>query len=182
MGYTLYKLVFTYEHIQIHTSGPWHEVLSELPHRMISRTLCRMLCAFSKFHFPFSPILSGRFRCRRSKNATAFSCSSGCSASGLGMRDWLEAIFQSMHWMRTSTMSLLGSATCCKPRRQLPALALSIAELMSLTWNMPVYISIYVYILVYTQKHQYVSVCALIYLYIRACAMYILVYTMYILV
>ncbi len=34
-----------------HTSGPWQDVLSELPHRMISLTLCRfcrMLWAFSK--------------------------------------------------------------------------------------------------------------------------------------
>ncbi len=120
---------------------------------MISRTLCRMLCAFSKFHFPSSPVLSGRFRCKRSKNVTAFSCSSGSSASET--RDWREAIFQSMHWMRTSTISLLGSATCGKPCRQLLVLALSIAVLMSLTWYMPVYISISArlqgYVSVYTR-------------------------------
>ena len=35
------------------------------------------------------------FRCRRSSSATAWSCSSGSSASGI--QDWQVAIFQSMH-------------------------------------------------------------------------------------
>ncbi len=35
-------------------SGPWQDVFSDHPHITISRILCRMLCAFSKFQ-PFPP-------------------------------------------------------------------------------------------------------------------------------
>ena len=79
------------------TSGAWQEVLSELPHITISQTLCRMLWAFSKFHFPFSPVLSGRCCCSISRRSTAFCCSSGSSDSK--MWDWLVTIFHSLHWL-----------------------------------------------------------------------------------
>ena len=40
-----YILVYTgmYGYVLVHTSGDGHEVLSELPHNRISRTLCRIL-------------------------------------------------------------------------------------------------------------------------------------------
>ena len=120
-----------YRYIQGYTSGAWHEQLSELPHSTISRTLWRMLWAISKFHLAFSPVLSGRFRWSRSRRSTAFCCSSGSSDNGI--RDWRVEMFQSMHWMSTSTTSLLGSATWGKPYRRDAGLAPSIAALMSLT-------------------------------------------------
>ena len=43
---------------------------------------------------------------------------------------WRDAIFQSMHWMSTSTISLLGSATWGNLYRREPAFALSMALLI----------------------------------------------------
>ncbi len=45
-----------YWYVLVHTSGDWHDALSEFPHNTISRTLCKILCAFSKFHLAFSPL------------------------------------------------------------------------------------------------------------------------------
>ncbi len=60
--------------------------------------------------------------------------SAATGSSDSGMPDWQDAIFQSMHWMSTSTISLLGSATWGNLYRLEPALAASIALLMSKTW------------------------------------------------
>jgi hypothetical protein len=125
------------------------------------QNLCRMLCAFSKFHLPFPPVLSGRLCWRRSRSATVFSCS-GSSASGT--LKWLVAMFQSMHLMKTSTTLLLGSTKCCKPLLGEPALALLIAVFMSLTW---VYISVSQYITVYASIFEYTIVCTRLYKYIQ---------------
>ena len=38
----------------------WVLKFSDQPYRRISRTLCRKLCAFSKFQPAASPVLSGR--------------------------------------------------------------------------------------------------------------------------
>ncbi len=82
---------------------------------------CVGCCAFSKFHFAFSPVLSGRLFYRRSRRSTAFCCSSGSSDSA--MQDWRVTIFQSMHWMSTSTTLSLESETGGKQCRQEPFLA-----------------------------------------------------------
>ena len=137
------------------TSGAWHDVLSEFPHSTISRTLCRMLCAFSKFHLAFSPVLSGRFFCRRSRRLIAFWCNSGSSDSDIPT--WRVAIFQSMHWMSTSTISLLGSATWGKLASVDPALALSIALLMSKTWHIHVYTQYNTVYTIYSQVYTCTS-------------------------
>ena len=113
-GTYLYILVRTV----IHTSG-----VSVFPHKIISRTLCRfcrILFAFSKFQpaFSSSPVFWGRFFWRRSRRSIAFCGKSGRSASEI--RDSRVAIFQSMHWIRTSTTSLLGSETCGRPRKRDP--------------------------------------------------------------
>ena len=56
-------------------------VLSELPNIIILQTLCKMLCALSKFLPPFSPHLSGRLLFKRSNRSTAISCRSARSVS-----------------------------------------------------------------------------------------------------
>ncbi len=136
-----------------HTSGAWHrdKVMSVLPHTTISRTLCKILWAFSKFHLDFSTVLSGSFCWRISSMSTAFWCNSGSSDSRI--RDWQDAIFQSMHLMRTSTTSLLGSATWGKPHRCDQALALSIALLMRSTLYIAVRTS---YIALHTSTYRYI--------------------------
>ncbi len=119
------------KHEQVYTSTYLRSLLSELPHSTFSQTLCRILCAFSKFHFPFLPVLSVRFWCRRSSRSTTFWCRSGSSDSG--MQGWQVAKFQSMYCISTSVTSLLGSETGCKPWRREPALAFLMAALMSST-------------------------------------------------
>ncbi len=118
------------------TSGAWHEVFTTFPHSTILQTLCRMLWTLSKFHFSFSPVLSGRFFFRRSRRLIASCCNSGSSDSR--MPDWQDTMFHSMHWMSTSTISLLGSATWGNLYRRDQGLAASLALLMSKTWYIQV--------------------------------------------
>ena len=115
------------------TSSAWPEVLSEFPHSKIS-------------------VLSGRFFWRMSRRSIAFCCNSGISGSG--MPDWRDAIFQSMHWMSTSTISSLGSATWGDLYRREPALAASIALLMSTTCYMHVCTLFNHVYTMYTQVHN----------------------------
>ncbi len=74
---------------------------SSCPHRTISRTLCRMLWAFSKFHLAFSPVLSGRYRWRMSSRSTAFCQASGAIREGriseYGTGDPVHALNQHFH-------------------------------------------------------------------------------------
>ena len=47
----------------------WVLKFSDQPYRRISRTLCRILCAFSKFQPAASPVLSGRLDFNSSNNS-----------------------------------------------------------------------------------------------------------------
>ncbi len=89
-----------------HTSEAWHEVLSVLPHTTTSRTLCKILWAFSKFHLDFSPVLSGRFCWRISSSSTAIWCNSGSSDSGI--RDWrnAHALDENTHYLVTGVSNM----------------------------------------------------------------------------
>ena len=90
-------------------SGPWHEVFSDQPHITISRTLCKMLCAFSRFHPCAPPILSGKCSLRASRSPLLNWWSSDKS---LTVRvHSLLSIFHSSDLTRTSAISSLGSST-----------------------------------------------------------------------
>ena len=87
----------------VHTSGASQEVLSKLPHIPISQTLCIMLRAFSKFHLPFLPVLSGRCCCSISRRSTSFCCSSrsseleeGYQSNWLPLPWWLHLVCQNL--------------------------------------------------------------------------------------
>ena len=90
-------------------SGPWHEVFSDHPYVTISRTLCKMLCAFSKFHSLALPTLSGKCLLRASSRPLLKMCSS-CKSLTERFHS-LFNIFHSKDLTRTSAISLLGSST-----------------------------------------------------------------------
>jgi hypothetical protein len=113
-----------------------------------------MLCAFLKFHFPFSPVLSGRFRCRRSRSATALSCTD-VQLGELGLWNTVTGLASGdipVHALNEDIYHIVtGISNMQQAVQTEPALALSIAALMSLTWYIRVYVVMnQIYISVYT--------------------------------
>ena len=90
-------------------SGPWQDVFSDHPHITISRTLCRMLCAFSKFQPCAPPTRSGKCDLSISSKDTLFLCKS-CKSLTVTFHSLL-IMFHSRASTSTSAISLLGSTT-----------------------------------------------------------------------
>ena len=110
-------------------SGPWVLTFSDQPKRICSRTLCRILCAFSNFHALISPLLTGRLAFKSSRRETDMACSFCKVSAGISnLRDCM-CHFKAATWVSISFS--LGSWTNGFPYRGSPLLERSIALLIS---------------------------------------------------
>ena len=118
----------------------WKHIISEItcvlkfsdhPNSRISRTLCNMLWAFSKFQPATSPVLSGRLDFKSSKSSTEFCWSFAKSDATSPKRRWRIFHLRAEIW--TSMISLLGSSIGLSPCKGDPTGAEAILLLTYLT-------------------------------------------------
>ena len=109
-------------------SGPWVLTFSDQLKRISSRTLCRILCAFSNFHAFTSPLFTGRLVFNSSRSETDMACSF-CNVSAV-ISNFLDCRchFKAATWVSISFS--LGSSTKGVRYRGSPGLAREIALLM----------------------------------------------------